>query len=309
MKKNAFTLIELLVVIAIIAILAAILFPVFASAKLAAKETVSLSDTKQTALALLLYAGDYDDLNPQGAGNCSWGWDGGDTQDFPYDWYAYGTPAYQACEAASWANEVFPYVKNYDVFLNLSDTIEPTNQGWDDWYAHAQKPFHSSNLQFNGLLSSFSTTAVNQPSQLISVWPGWGANTLQGESETNPYLECDDSTQPCVYHPAVDSSCHSGTTNGTMAWMMDSSDNDAVSTTGPFGKKGGNIGYADGHAKFLVTGQTIAPGNTDYRKDPYTAYNSAGVASSSWYEQNACQVLLFRPDFDFLNFGSPVHIP
>jgi prepilin-type N-terminal cleavage/methylation domain-containing protein len=60
-KRNAFTLIELLVVIAIIAILAAILFPVFAQAKAAAKKTVSLSNMKQQMLGLIMYTGDFDD--------------------------------------------------------------------------------------------------------------------------------------------------------------------------------------------------------------------------------------------------------
>jgi len=61
MKTRAFTLIELLVVIAIIAILAAILFPVFAQAKLAAKKTVALSNAKQVNLAEQIYQNDYDD--------------------------------------------------------------------------------------------------------------------------------------------------------------------------------------------------------------------------------------------------------
>jgi prepilin-type N-terminal cleavage/methylation domain-containing protein len=61
MKNRAFTLIELLVVIAIIAILAAILFPVFAQAKRAAKDSSALSNLKQTATALNIYATDYDD--------------------------------------------------------------------------------------------------------------------------------------------------------------------------------------------------------------------------------------------------------
>lgn len=59
--RSAFTLIELLVVIAIIAILAAILFPVFAQAKAAAKLTVCLSGTKQIGMAHQLYMGDADD--------------------------------------------------------------------------------------------------------------------------------------------------------------------------------------------------------------------------------------------------------
>lgn len=62
--KNAFTLIELLVVIAIIAILAAILFPVFAQAKLAAKQTANLSNHKQLGLAAIMYTVDYDDYFP-----------------------------------------------------------------------------------------------------------------------------------------------------------------------------------------------------------------------------------------------------
>jgi prepilin-type N-terminal cleavage/methylation domain-containing protein len=63
-KSRAFTLIELLVVIAIIAILAAILFPVFAQAKAAAKNTTTVSNLEQQNLAIPMYAGDYDDTFP-----------------------------------------------------------------------------------------------------------------------------------------------------------------------------------------------------------------------------------------------------
>jgi len=63
-RKGAFTLIELLVVIAIIAILAAILFPVFAQAKNAAKKTVDLANVKQIATACLIYNNDYDGFLP-----------------------------------------------------------------------------------------------------------------------------------------------------------------------------------------------------------------------------------------------------
>jgi prepilin-type N-terminal cleavage/methylation domain-containing protein len=63
-SQRAFTLIELLVVIAIIAILASILFPVFATAKNAAKQTASLSNVRQIGQASMLYLNEYDDVTP-----------------------------------------------------------------------------------------------------------------------------------------------------------------------------------------------------------------------------------------------------
>lgn len=64
MKRRGFTLIELLVVIAIIAILAAILFPVFAQARAKARQTMCLSNNKQIGLAAMMYVQDYDEVYP-----------------------------------------------------------------------------------------------------------------------------------------------------------------------------------------------------------------------------------------------------
>ena len=63
-RRHGFTLIELLVVIAIIAVLAAILFPVFAQAREQARQTTCLSNLKQLGTGLTMYAQDYDETLP-----------------------------------------------------------------------------------------------------------------------------------------------------------------------------------------------------------------------------------------------------
>ncbi|MBC8137918.1 MAG: prepilin-type N-terminal cleavage/methylation domain-containing protein [Fibrella sp.] len=72
LTKSAFTLIELLVVIAIIAILAAILFPVFAQARSKARQTSCLSNERQISLGFLQYFQDYDEMFPHVKGTSPW---------------------------------------------------------------------------------------------------------------------------------------------------------------------------------------------------------------------------------------------
>jgi prepilin-type N-terminal cleavage/methylation domain-containing protein len=108
--KRAFTLIELLVVIAIIAILAAILFPVFAQAKAAAKKTASLSNNKQTALAAIMYGSDSDDYIPN---MTSWG--PPNINDGSYVYFA-TTTGTRGCHP--WPQLIQPYVKNLDLLLD-----------------------------------------------------------------------------------------------------------------------------------------------------------------------------------------------
>ena len=75
-NRKGFTLIELLVVIAIIALLAAILFPVFAGAREKARQTACLNNNKQLGLAFVMYLGDYDETYPLGFGYAGgWLWD------------------------------------------------------------------------------------------------------------------------------------------------------------------------------------------------------------------------------------------
>ena len=106
--KKGFTLIELLVVIAIIAILAAILFPVFAQAREKARQTTCLSNVKQLCLGMLMYAQDWDETFPGGwesypGGKAGWTIDAGGI--------------------ASWTSRIFPYLKSRGIGHCPSDPI------------------------------------------------------------------------------------------------------------------------------------------------------------------------------------------
>jgi prepilin-type N-terminal cleavage/methylation domain-containing protein/prepilin-type processing-associated H-X9-DG protein len=106
-RIGGFTLIELLVVIAIIAILAAILFPVFARAREAARQSSCLSNVKQLALGCSMYLQDYDSHYVSSGGDC-YGAPPGCSIDNP-------KPSMQ------WQWTIYPYVKNWSVYRCPSD--------------------------------------------------------------------------------------------------------------------------------------------------------------------------------------------
>lgn len=106
-RKQGFTLIELLVVIAIIAILAAILFPVFAQAREKARQTSCLSNLKQIGLAFKMYVQDYDEKWPQcdpiPGGDNSPGQNGSIGKDFGFSGWI--------------SNALISYTKNQQIYI------------------------------------------------------------------------------------------------------------------------------------------------------------------------------------------------
>jgi len=126
-KNRGFTLIELLVVIAIIAILAAILFPVFARAREAARKATCISNVKQITLAAIMYAQDYDEVLPYAS--CS----AGNAQSaHPVDIAnLYDNDAIDAIGSVGlWylADLVRPYAKSLDIF------VCPTLSRRSEWF-------------------------------------------------------------------------------------------------------------------------------------------------------------------------------
>jgi len=116
LRPRAFTLIELLVVIAIIAILAAILFPVFAKAREKARQTACLSNGKQLGTATLAYAQDYDETYPPvGSENNNTVLDGVKSDGSPFN---------------GWSLVIQPYVKSRGLFLCPSMPTEFEARGW-----------------------------------------------------------------------------------------------------------------------------------------------------------------------------------
>ncbi len=173
--KKAFTLIELLVVIAIIAILAAILFPVFAQAKLAAKKAVSISNVKQIDLAVIMYANDVDDI------------------------YPYAQPGnYQFTQ--SWMVNAQPYMKTFQILVSPADTLPRANYGPGtssgppfSYPGNGTVCYDSSGWSVHGVLNARQTWWSNYDTAISTTSVGLPAETiLTGERhKIRPYADRD----------------------------------------------------------------------------------------------------------------------
>jgi prepilin-type N-terminal cleavage/methylation domain-containing protein len=165
MKRRAFTLIELLVVIAIIAILAAILFPVFAQAKAAAKKTQALSNVKQLGLANMMYQSDNDDRFSFAIGKAWWG----ETD-------------------SNWVFNTQPYIKSYGLLLDPTDPKSKAT--WDSWMkdgsAWANATFLPISFGANGLTRGDKWPNVTRGPMGLDQ-PSWlGQTTATATSVSRP---------------------------------------------------------------------------------------------------------------------------
>jgi prepilin-type N-terminal cleavage/methylation domain-containing protein/prepilin-type processing-associated H-X9-DG protein len=182
---HGFTLIELLVVIAIIAILAAILFPVFAQAREKARQTACLSNLKQVGTALMMYAQDYDETLPA------------QVNQVPKFWLDTAAP--------NWCRGVFPYVKNRQVYICPS-------AGKETWPGaggiYIPTPDGDVSYMGNAVVMGRALAAVPNPAEIIFLREhglSVGTSVLRpAGAGVNKYSE--------VNHPSYDA-LHSGGAN------------------------------------------------------------------------------------------------
>ncbi len=161
--RNAFTLIELLVVIAIIAILAAILFPVFARAREKARQTKCLSNIKQLGLAATMYLQDYD-------------------EHIPYDDLDYNGSGDDSYGDGTWRSMLMPYVKNTDLFFCPSRevTARPFDGRYDDYGMNAGYAINYAHYRPGNHTAPFGQhlARVQSPSQCILFTESYGIHEM-----------------------------------------------------------------------------------------------------------------------------------
>jgi prepilin-type N-terminal cleavage/methylation domain-containing protein len=162
-RRSGFTLIELLVVIAIIAILAAILFPVFAQAKFAAKKTVALSNCKQLALGLQMYSPDYDDHYPVR--------------------YLDGQSDTYSPRRLIWKDAVYPYIKNGGRHENVDRTQQVADFSQGDGGVF-QDPLNQASWSSRDMGDWGGVNGPVGAGDMTNRFPrGWATNNMLGNNE------------------------------------------------------------------------------------------------------------------------------
>ena len=277
---KGFTLIELLVVIAIIAILAAILFPVFAQAREKARQTSCLSNCKQFGTAEMLYLDDYDETY---------------APSFLPDWYAcpdknYSTFVQNHSEYPlywffatdftdadnfmpyvcwSWEDSLFPYIKNLNVFKCPSGPKDGAGYGMNGQFKSGWTPTDGQ----SGLLQSnydnyppLAQSQIKNSAQLVLF-----GDTVNYTTSTFTSL----GGKPC--HKNVNA-----LTPFCFNYYYIESYGPKITKIEESGRKhngGANFTFADGHAKYYKPNQGPLEGCTGNQK--------IWLSNSPWWNPNA----------------------
>ncbi len=286
-SSRGFTLIELLVVIAIIAILAAILFPVFQSVRENARRASCASNLKQCALGVLQYVQDSDEAYPIAEPNYNGSWNEGYIGwQFPCDGSARETPG----DCAVWGNSIQSYLKSTQIY-----SCPSVGSIWKPYKADPDSepaPMYT----YNGDLQSSTGNVVVQPSTTILFWSGNEDTEWRGRVSSNPFLYCTDPKSACVYQPG-DKTC--GAVNGDAdTYLIYGGLPTAYYKKWVHGQ-GDNFAFVDGHVKW-------ASEHSDITKDPWETTGSSGSVnaddgsgSAIWSDTivpGGCHACLFAPD-------------
>lgn len=172
-KATGFTLIELLVVIAIIAILAAILFPVFATARESARTSSCLSNMKQIGLAWLMYSEDYDEVYPLSR---SVGYPDPDGDDCRHRDPTNSDSNLRGPFKIGWKGETYPYVKNYQLYRCPSN---PNNDTICEEGNTNFKISYGSNGAYMWGWNPLRVAKVNRPAEYVMILEStWNCSDL-----------------------------------------------------------------------------------------------------------------------------------
>ncbi len=250
MKRRGFTLIELLVVVAIIAILAAILFPVFAQAREKAKTASCSSNMAQVAKGLQMYQSDYDEhLCPVRV----WGTGG------------VGNDTYPAMRSGVWHHLIQPYVKNEKILACPSMTV--TEAPYPDFAATYGLNYRMTQFRTTPNIDdaptlwfgTISTSQLKRPAETI-----WFCDTAW---VNNPTVRPVHNEDPTLWQLQLGSWNYSGYVrfpqdpNGQMNGGGNYVDiyNSSPWRPAPVHAGGTNVTFADGHVKWYKTQALVNP--------------------------------------------------
>ena len=234
-SRHGFTLIELLVVIAIIAVLSAILFPVFAQARESARKATCLSHEKEIGTAIMMYVNDYDEMYPMG--------------------YYYELGGATAGRRDQWCYNIQPYVKNNAIFKCLTDFI-PTPPASSSGYMDLTVPALSYIPNYAIMPAhdggTVNMASVGTPASVIIIAEKQykiGAKTLKSYAGTSGFVPDTPNSNPY---------CRA-TVAGVKGAIARPSDSNYKLTRVAFYRhmEGSNFIFCDGHVKYHKLEQTL----------------------------------------------------